>query len=199
MLAAAAFGATFGVLAHNQGFSLAATTAMSATTFAGSAQFGLVTVLDAGGTLAAALLAAIVLNARYLAYGIAIAPSLPRATSRRLGVAALLADESWALSYVGGGRYEPLRLVGASLALFVAWVGGTFIGALAGDALGDPKAFGLDAVFPAVFLALLAPHLRGWAGLVAATACLTLALTPLVPPGLPILGAMLLALAWGGR
>jgi predicted branched-subunit amino acid permease len=80
--------------------------------------------------------------------------------------------------------------------LWVAWVGGTVIGVVGGRALGDPAALGLDAAFPALFLALLATHMRGRLSLVAAGAGATvaLALVPFAPPGVPIVAAGLAAL-----
>ncbi len=98
-------------------------------------------------------------------------------------------DESWALSG-RSGRFDYAILIGAGLLFYVLWVGGTTLGTIAGDLL-DPNAIGLDAAFPALFLALLAPYLRSRGALAAAVvaAVITFGLIPLAPPGLPIVAA----------
>jgi predicted branched-subunit amino acid permease len=164
---------------------------MSATTFAGSAQFAVASVLGDGGTVAAAVLAAVLLNGRYLPMAFAAAGAFEGGRVRRLLESQLVVDEAWALSNRGGGRFDRHVLVGAGLLLYGAWVGGTAAGVLAGGALGDPEALGLDAAFPALFLALLAPQLRSRAALAAALlgAALALALVPLAPPGVPVIAS----------
>jgi 4-azaleucine resistance transporter AzlC len=190
-VAVAAFGLTFGVLSRDAGLGTAAAVVFSATTFAGSAQFAAASVLSAGGTLAAAIAAAVLLNARYLPIGLSVAPSLRGPAWQRGLRAQLVVDESWAVSHLGGGRYDPRLLLGAGLTLYGAWVGGTVVGTLAGSIVGDPETLGLDAAFPALFLALLAGQVRGRRGITAALvgAGIALALVPFVPVGLPIVAA----------
>jgi 4-azaleucine resistance transporter AzlC len=190
-VAVAAFGLTFGVLSRDAGLGTAAAVVFSATTFAGSAQFAAASVLSAGGTLAAAIAAAVLLNARYLPIGLSVAPSLRGPAWQRGLRAQLVVDESWAVSHLGGGRYDPRLLLGAGLTLYGAWVGGTVVGTLAGSILGDPETLGLDAAFPALFLALLAGQVRGRRGMTAALvgAGIAVALVPFVPVGLPIVAA----------
>jgi 4-azaleucine resistance transporter AzlC len=181
----ALFGMSFGILAREAGMGVLAPIAMSLTTFAGSAQFAAVSVLDNGGAVAAAALAAILLNLRYVAIGMSVAPSLRGGRVRRLAEAQLAVDEAWAISQ-RDGRVVRERLVGAGSLVFVAWNAGTVAGALGGSALGDPAAYGLDAMFPALFLALLVGQL-GDAALVGGL--IALALTPVAAPGLPIVAA----------
>jgi 4-azaleucine resistance transporter AzlC len=190
-VAVAAFGLTFGVLSRDAGLGTAAAVVFSATTFAGSAQFAAASVLSAGGTLAAAIAAAVLLNARYLPIGLSVAPSLRGPAWQRGLRAQLVVDESWAVSHLGGGRYDARLLLGAGLTLYGAWVGGTVVGTLAGSILGDPETLGLDAAFPALFLALLAGQVRGRRGMTAALvgAGIAVALVPFVPVGLPIVAA----------
>jgi predicted branched-subunit amino acid permease len=163
---------------------------MSATTFAGSAQFAAVSVLDAGGTVLAAILAAVFLNARYAAMSITVAGIFPGGRLRRLVESQAIVDESWALSG-RTGRFEWPILVGAGVFLYVLWVGSTALGTVAGGALEDPDALGLDAAFAVLFLALAAPYLRGRRALQAATlaGAITLVLTPVAPSGVPIVAA----------
>jgi 4-azaleucine resistance transporter AzlC len=185
------FGVSFGLLARVGGWGWLAPIVMSATTFAGSAQFAAASILGDGGTVAAAVAAALLLNARYAPIGVSVAPWLDGPRWRRFLHAQLVVDESWAISARGEGRYDPRILVGAGLLLYVAWVAGTAVGAIGGQALGDPATLGLDAAFPALFLALLAPQVRRRKPLFVALlgGTIALALTPFTPPGVPIIAA----------
>jgi len=188
--AVVAFGISFGVLAQAAGMGATASIVMSLTTFAGSAQFAVVSVLGAGGTVVAAIGAAVLLNARYGPMALAAANAFRGGRLRRLLESQLLVDESWALSQ-RDGRFDRRVLLGAGAGLYVGWSAGTAIGVLAGDSLGDPAALGLDAAFPALFLALLAPLLRERNALAAALlgAGIALCLTPITPAGIPVIAA----------
>lgn len=191
------FGMVFGALATaTDPIGPLPAVVMSMTTFAGSAQFAAVSILAEGGQTLTAAVAAMLLNLRYVPIGITVAPFLRGAWWRRLSVAQLMVDESWAVSSWPGGRFDIPVLVGAGVVLWLAWVSGTALGVLGGRALGDPTALGLDAAFPALFLALLAGQLRGRRSLAVAVlgGGLALALVPFTPPGIPILAAGLAAL-----
>jgi 4-azaleucine resistance transporter AzlC len=194
MPAIVAFGASFGVLARAAGVDALAAVVMSATTFAGSAQFAVVSVLGAGGTAAAAIGAAVLLNGRYVPMSVAAADAFRGGPVRRLLEAQLLVDESWALSRREDGGFDRRVLVGAGGLLYVGWVASSAVGVLAGDSLTDPATLGLDAAFPALFLALLAPLIRAERDrlpLLAAVlgAAIALVLTPVTPAGLPVIAA----------
>jgi 4-azaleucine resistance transporter AzlC len=191
MPAIVAFGASFGVLAQAAGVDALAALVMSATTFAGSAQFAVVSVLGAGGSAVAAIGAAVLLNARYAPMALAASEAFRGGPVRRLLEAQLLVDESWALSS-RDGRFDRRLLVGAGATLYLGWNAGTAIGVFAGDSLADPATLGLDAAFPALFLALLAPLLRHGsapAGAALMGAGIALALIPITPPGVPVIAA----------
>jgi 4-azaleucine resistance transporter AzlC len=185
------FGASFGLVARAAGMGTVAPLLMSATTFAGSAQFAVSSILGAGGGAAAAIAAAVLLNARNAPISISVASLFRGRLLRRLLESQLIVDESWALASRGGGRFDRRILLGAGLLLYVSWVSGTAVGALAGDALGDPKDLGLDGAFPALFLALLAPQLRAPRATAAAAtgAVIALVLIPVTPAGTPIIAA----------
>jgi len=182
------FGVSFGVLAEAAGMGRLAPVVMSLTTFAGSSQFAAASFFQAGGGIAAGIGAAILLNARYapISLTVPIGGSLPR----RLVLSQLIVDESWAVSHVRG-RVETRRLIGAGCVLYVCWNAGTVLGVLVGDVLGDPETYGLDAAFPALFLALLVPQIRSRTHLAAALlgAAIALALVPFTSPGVPIIAA----------
>jgi 4-azaleucine resistance transporter AzlC len=185
-----AIALSFGVLARPLMGSVAPIV-MSIVVFSGAAQFGSLAVLSAGGSTAAAIAAGVLLNARYAAMGFALAPSLRGRWWSRAGFALPMVDASWASASVGDGTFDPWYLVGVSVPQYVGWVSGTVAGVLIGPRLGNPDALGLDALFPAFFLALLFAEARGRRRLAAAGggAGIALALTPFVPAGLPILAA----------
>lgn len=196
------FGVSFGLLARSVGMGRVAPIVMSATTFAGSAQFATASILDAGGTVAAAILAAVLLNVRYAPISISVGDIFGGAMPKRLVQSQLIVDESWALSARGGGRFDRNLLLGAGLLLYPSWVAGTAIGVFGAGVLGNPARLGLDAAFPALFLALLVPQLKGRRPLAAAivAAVIALALVPFVPPGIPIVAASAACLVgWGRR
>ena len=189
--AAAALGASFGVLARTARLDALAAVVMSATTFAGSAQVAAVSVLGAGGGAVAAIVAALLLNVRYAPIGITVAHAFRGSLFRRLAESQLVVDESWALSGGGSERFDRRVLLGVGCTLYVAWVGGTAVGALAGQAIGDPSKLGLDGAFAALFTALLAAQLRGRSpiAVAAAGAAIAALLIPFTPPGVPIIAA----------
>lgn len=192
------FGVSFGVLAVAAGLPVSQVCALSLLVYAGGAQFAVVGVVAAGGTAVAAAIAGLLLNMRFVAFGMTVAPLFAgRPPWRRALAAFLLVDATAAMALA---QPEPRAASRAywmtGVAIFTCWNAGTLLGALAGDVLADPTTLGLDAAFPAGFLALLAPLVpdRRTRAAAAAGAVLALALTPLLPPGLPILGAALGAL-----
>jgi predicted branched-subunit amino acid permease len=167
-----------------------AAVAMSATSFAGSAQFAAASVLDSGGTAFAAIMAAVFLNARYVAISMTVASIFPGGRLRRLVESQLIVDESWALSGRSGSFEWPV-LVGAGALLYALWVSSTALGVLVGGVLDDPDALGLDAAFAALFLGLAMPYLRERRSLEAGAlaAVITIALIPIAPAGVPMVAA----------
>jgi predicted branched-subunit amino acid permease len=199
-LATGAYGLSFGALAVTAGLSLAQAAAMSALVFTGATQLSVVGALAAGGTAAPAVASGLVLASRHVAYGIAVAPVLPAAIRARLLAAHLVIDESTAMAR---SQPDPQRArvafwaTGASV--FVCWNAATIAGAVLGRAVAEPAALGLDAVFPAAFVALLAPQLVTPKARRAALAgaSIAAALVPLAPAGIPVLAATLGVLARG--
>jgi 4-azaleucine resistance transporter AzlC len=200
-VAAFVFGVSFGVLARAAGMGPVAPVVMSVTTFAGSAQFAAASILGAGGGLVTAIVAAILLNLRYGPIGLSAATTFEGPWWRRAVTAQLIVDESWAISQRDDGRLDRHLLVGAGLLLLVCWTTGTAVGAVAGDLVADPSSLGLDAAFPALFLALLWPQVRERSRLLAAVggAAIALVLMPLTGPGIPIVAASLACLVGARR
>jgi 4-azaleucine resistance transporter AzlC len=190
-----ALAVSFGVLARSLGWGPVAPIVFSLVAFSGSAQFAAAGVLGAGGGVLPAVGSAVLVNARFLLMGIAVAPSLVGGRLRRALEGQAVIDASWALAQEGG-RLDREKMLGATLPQWAAWQAGTVVGSVGGTSLGDPEALGLDVLFPVFFLALLLPELREPRGrLVAALAVpVTLVLIPLAPAGIPVLAAGALAL-----
>lgn len=191
-LAVGVFGVSFGVLAVASGLTVAQASVMSLLVFTGASQFAVVGVLGAGGSTSAALGSALLLAARNGAYGLTLSRIIRGRLPTRLVAAHLVIDESTAMATAQRGPEDQRRgFWTAGLAVFVFWNLGTLLGALGGDAIGDPERFGLDAAFPAGFVALLVPHLRTLDGRLAALigATVAMVLVPVVPVGVPVLTA----------
>ncbi|HEX6261823.1 MAG TPA: AzlC family ABC transporter permease [Actinomycetota bacterium] len=184
------FGVAFGVLAREAGMGILAPVVMSATTFAGSAQFAASSILGVGGGAVAAIVAALLLNARYTPIGLTVAGAIEGPSWLRFLRSQLIVDESWAVATTPEG-VDGGRLIGAGLVLYATWVTSTLVGALGARILGDPATLGLDAAFPAVFVALLVPQLTGHRPRLAAGlgALIALALLPWAPAGVPVIAA----------
>jgi 4-azaleucine resistance transporter AzlC len=190
-----AIGMSYGVLAEPV-MGTAAAIAMSFLVFAGAAQFAAVSALAAGGGVAAAVGAGLLINARFLPMGVAAAPVFKGGPLRRAAEGQAVVDASWALASRGDGSFDRGLLLGATIPQAAAWWTGTIVGTLGGAALGDPEALGLDAIFPAFYLALLAEELRNRSAASSALlgAAIALCLVPVAPPGLPVVAASAAAL-----
>jgi predicted branched-subunit amino acid permease len=169
-IAVFAIAISFGVLARPV-MGLVAPIVMSVVVFSGAAQFGALAVL-------------------------ALAPSLRGRTLSRAAFAMTTVDASWAAASTGDGTFDPWFMVGASIPQYVGWIFGTVIGVFIGGSLGNPDAYGLEALFPAFFISLLFEevHDRRRAAAALGGAAIALVLTPLVPAGLPILAAVAAAI-----
>jgi 4-azaleucine resistance transporter AzlC len=195
-VATGVYGVSFGVLSRAAGFTVAQTCVMSLVAFTGASQFTFVAVMGAGGGLAAALPPAVLLAARNGIYALSLGAVLRRGRLGRALDAHLVIDESTAMALAQ--RDDDARRRGfplTALAILVCWNAGTLAGALAGRVLGDPRALGLDAIFPAVFLALLAPQMRSRDARAAAVAgaAIAVVLLHVAPAGVPVMASVLAA------
>lgn len=192
-LAVATFGVSYGVLAVAAGLTPSLAVASSVLVFAGASQFALVGAIAAGAAPLVGVVGGLLLNLRMLALGTAVGARLPSAPlGRRLLDGYLLIDESAAVALAGPPAATARRLRTVGLAVWIGWVGATALGAFAGDLLGDLERYGLDATFPATFLALLAPWLRQRRLAVTAVlgAALALVMWGWTPPGVPLILAV---------
>jgi len=190
-----ALGVSFGVLAEPV-MGEVAPIVMSVVVFAGAAQFAALSVLTAAGGAGAAILAGLLLNARFLPMGFAVAPSLRGRPLKRAAEGQAIVDASWAIAHRPDGTFDRGVLLGATIPQACGWISGTAIGVFAGSVLADPEEFGIDAIFPAFYLALLFEEGRSRRGLAVALigGAITLSLMSSVPAGLAVIAASLAAL-----
>jgi predicted branched-subunit amino acid permease len=199
-LAASLYGVSLGALGVASGLTIAQTCVMSLLLFSGGSQFALVGIIGGGGSAASAITASSLLGIRNGLYGLQLKPILGVRGVRRVAAAQVTIDESTAVAVTQEQPAEQRRgfwITGA--VIFVGWNLTTFIGALAGDALGDPKQYGLDAAAAGAFLGLLWPRLStGEPVAVAVGAALVAAvLVPVVPAGIPVVAAAVVAVVAG--
>ena len=199
-LATGAYALSFGAISVSAGLSVWQTCALSLLMFTGASQFAFIGVIAAGGAPLSAAFTGVLLGIRNGLYGLRLAPLLGWSGVRRTAVAHFVLDESTAMSVLRPTRAAArVGFLATGLAVFSFWNLATFIGALAGERMGDPRTYGLDAAVGAAFLALLWPRLahsrsRLVGGVAAAAA---LILVPFTPAGVPVLGAGAIALLVG--
>lgn len=183
-------GLSFGAITVSVGLPIWLPTLLSVVVFAGASQFLFVAIIAAGGSPIAAFVAGILVNARHLPFGLSIGEAVGHGWLRRIVGSQLIIDESTAFALA---ERDPARrraaFWGCGASLFVCWNIGVIAGALGGSVVKDTDAFGMDAAFPAVLLALVMPSLKDrttrFAALVGAV--IAVAATPLLPGGLPVL------------
>ncbi|MGO1508159.1 MAG: AzlC family ABC transporter permease [Microbacteriaceae bacterium] len=201
-VATSAYGISFGALAVASGLDVWQTCVLSLLMFTGGSQFAFIGVLSAGGiaALPSAIASAVLLGVRNVAYGMRMSPIIGSGFLRRAAAAQVTIDESTAVAI--SQSTPPLRRLGfwvTGLGVFIGWNLTTLLGALLGDVLGDPKAWGLDAAAAAAFLALLWPRLKQRQAIAVGVAAAVIAasFTPFVMPGLPVLIAAVVAIVVG--
>lgn len=187
-------GASLGAIAVSKGFPLWMVTLMAATVFAGGAELMAVGLITAGAAPITAVLGGLMLNARHLPFGLAVADVLNVGWKKRLLGSHILLDESVAFALA---ETEPERRKRAywtsGAALYLVWAPSVFIGGLVGNEIGDPGTFGLDAALPAALLALIVPSLRDRPTLRAAVigALIAVVTAPVLAEGLPVMLALI--------
>jgi len=198
------YGIAFGAAGIAAGFSLLQTCLLSLLTFSGASQFAVVGVLGAGGTAISGIATASLLGIRNALYGLRMAPIMKFRGWRRAVGAQVTIDESTGVALGQSELGEPAMRQGfwlTGIGVYIFWNLFTVVGALGAQAMGDPAAWGLDAAVPAAFLGLVWPRLTNHRERILAVAAmaLSLALTPFVAAGIPIISTALLAVAFGWK
>ena len=200
-VAAGAYGISFGALAVLAGLEVWQACALSLLMFTSASEFAFIGVMASGGSPVAAVATSSLVGVRHASYGALLAPLLRPLRGWRLVLAAQVTlDESAAAGLARHHRKSGRAgFWAAGIAVYVTWNLATLAGALAGERIGHPAAWGLDAAAPAAFLGLLWPHLTTTVSRVAAVVAVgvTLALTPVLPSGIPMLAAALAAILVG--
>ncbi len=201
-LATSAYGISFGALSVSSGLDVWQTCVLSLLMFTGGSQFAFVGVIAAGGLAAApaAIASSALLGVRNAAYAMRMAPVVAGGFWRKALATHFTIDESVAVALAQGeSRARQTGFWVTGVAIWVGWNLSTLLGALLGDVLGDPRAYGLDAAAAAAFLALLWPRLRGRQPLAVAAGAAVVAalLTPVLMPGIPVIAAAGVAVAAG--
>jgi 4-azaleucine resistance transporter AzlC len=186
-------GLSYGAIAVASGFPLWVPAAQSVLVLAGASEFLFIGIVAAGGNPLAAAAAGLLVNARHLPYGLALPDVLGPSRTKRLLGSHVMNDETvvFALAQEDLPRQRAAYWT-CGLGVLLCWPTGAVLGALIGEKIGNTGAFGLDAMFPAVILALIMPALRDRVTRRAALAgaAIALAATPFLPAGLPVLVAL---------
>lgn len=188
-IAVGAYGVSFGAIATASGLSLLQACVLSLLVFTGGSQFAFIGVVAAGGNPVTGAVTASLLGSRNMFYGISLAPLLKLRPRHRWAAAHIVIDESTAMAVTRSTTHQArLGFYWTGIGVFVLWNFFTLIGALAGEALGDPRAYGLDAAVGAAFLGLLWPRLTTPLARVVALAGAAIAagLIPVTAAGVPI-------------
>ena len=196
-VATGAYGISFGAISVTSGLDVWQTCALSLLVFTGASQFALVGVIGAGGAPLLGAASGLLLGFRNTLYGLRLAPLLGWRGVRRAAAAHLVIDESTAMSVTRDSRDTArVGFLSAGIGVFTLWNLATLIGALAGDAIGDPRDYGLDAAVGGAFLALLWPRLDSALHRVVAAlaAMVALSLVSFTAAGIPVLAAAVVAL-----
>jgi len=199
-----AYGTAFGAAAVANGFSLLQTCLLSLLTFSGASQFAVIGVLGAGGGALSGIATASLLGIRNGVYGVIMAPRLKVKGFKRIIAAQITIDESTAVALGQEVRGEKAMRQGfwlTGFGVFLFWNLFTLAGALGAQAMGDIRAWGLDSAVPAAFLGLVWPRLKSNRDRFLAVGCMifALAMTPILPAGLPIIATAFIAIAVGMR
>ncbi len=184
------YGLSFGALATSAGLDVWQACALSLAVFTGASQFAFIGVVASGGNPLAGAFTALLLSSRLMLYGLTLAPLLRLSAPARLASAHLVIDESTAMAVTRDTtRQARLGFYWTGVSIFLLWNLTTFAGALAGAAIGDPRAYGLDAAVGAAFLGLLWPRLDSWTsrGTALLAAAVALGLVPFTAAGVPII------------
>lgn len=199
-----AYGTAFGAAAVANGFSVLQTCLLSLLTFSGASQFAVIGVLGAGGSALSGIATASLLGIRNGVYGVIMAPRLKVKGFKRVIAAQITIDESTAVALGQEVRGEKAMRQGfwlTGFGVFLFWNLFTLAGALGAQAMGDIRAWGLDSAVPAAFLGLVWPRLKTNRDRFLAVGCMifALAMTPILPAGLPIIATAFIAIAVGMR
>lgn len=196
------FGLVAGAAVRQLGLGLDEAIGMSVVVFAGASQIAATTIFGSGAPLWVALATSLIINARMFIYGVSIAPELAEAPGwARPILGYMLVDQNYASTMTEARHLQDVSnvwyYVGGGAALWIVWQISSIVGALLGPFI--PASWGLEFVVPLVFLAMLAPAMRGRTsfGVAAATGVAAAVLVPLLPLQSGLVAAIVFGMLFG--
>ncbi|WP_339477071.1 MULTISPECIES: AzlC family ABC transporter permease [unclassified Pseudomonas] len=152
------FGVAFGLAAAQTGLSDTSAVLMSTLVFAGASQFAALDLWGQQVPVVPLMITVFAINARHLLMGATLYPWLRELpVAKRYGVMLVVSDANWAMAMQAFSRDKPGLglLFGGGIALWVAWILGSWLGLHFGSAIENPVSFGLDMVMGCFLLAMV--------------------------------------------
>ncbi len=188
-LADGVVGMSYGAVAVSSGFELWIPLSLSILVIAGASEFLFIGILASGGSPLAAALAGLLVNARHIPFGMTVKDLVGRGPMGYLGCH-LMNDETVVFGISQATEEERKTAYWlCGLGILLMWPLGVFLGGILGSVIEDTSTLGLDAMFPAILIALVVPTLNSAKKILSAVsgALVTVVTTPFFPAGLPAL------------
>lgn len=186
-------GISYGALAHSQGFDWWVPLTLSILVLAGASEFLFIGVIFTGGSPISAALAGLLVNSRHIPFSFAVSELTGKGSRALLGYH-IMNDESVVFGLAQEHESEKKAAFWlCGLGILICWPVGVIIGEVLGSFIQDTHRLGMDAMFPAIILALSLPALKDKRLRLTAIigAVIAVAATPYLPAGIPVLLALL--------
>lgn len=186
-------GISYGALAHSQGFDWWVPLVLSILVLAGASEFLFIGVVFSGGSPISAALAGLLVNSRHIPFSFAVSELAGKGPKALLGYH-IMNDESVVFGLAQESQQEKTAAFWlCGVGILICWPVGVIIGEILGSFIQDTHALGMDAMFPAIILALSLPALKDKRLRLAAIigAVIAMVTTPVLPAGIPVLLALL--------
>ena len=189
-----AVGVTVSVAMVERGVSIPTTLGAALVIYSATSELAFLAVRDAGGSAVIGVLSGWLVASRFGLLALSLGTRYRASGWERAAAAVNSFDPNVGLAVQQPDRAELRRVFWrVTAALMIGWWVGSLVGVFLGDVIGDGRAWGLDAVFPATLMAIIGALVRRRDGLTAAFvgAGICCLLVPIAPGGLPILASAL--------
>lgn len=151
------YGAILGITCNTKSIDYLELMLMNIFIFAGSSQFVIADMISSSFGITAIIGTAVLINLRYFLIGTTLNTLfINRTLKEKLLIMHFVTDESWAITMKNREKdIDVYFLLGGGLCIFLSWLLGTSIGYFSGQFILDPKKYGLDFAFYAMFIAIL--------------------------------------------
>ncbi|QXX84567.1 MULTISPECIES: AzlC family ABC transporter permease [Providencia] len=186
-------GISYGALAHSQGFNFWVPLTLSILVLAGASEFLFIGVIFTGGSPISAALAGLLVNSRHIPFSFAVGDLTGKGAKALLGYH-IMNDESVVFGLAQETEKEKRAAFWlCGIGILLCWPLGVIIGEVLGSFVNDTHVFGMDAMFPAIILALSLPALKDKRLRITAIigSVIAVATTPYLAAGIPVLLALL--------